>query len=148
MTARTNPMEELERLFERWSHRFGDSTDDWSGDFAWNAFESMAVDLVERDDEFVVTADLPGFEREDVEVSVTDHTLRIEAERETTDREEKAGEDERYLRQERRHRAVDRSVRLPEEVDTDAAAGTMRHGVLTVTLPKLVVEEAHQVEIE
>ena len=106
----------------------------------------MADDFVEHDDTFVVTADLPGFERDDVEVTVTDHTLRIEAERQTTDREE--DEEGRYLRQERRHRAVDRSIRLPEEVDTDAATGTMRHGVLTVTLPKLVVEEAHQVEIE
>jgi HSP20 family protein len=106
----------------------------------------MAVDLVERDDTFVVTADLPGFERDDVEVTVTDHTLRIEAGGETTDREE--DEEGRYLRQERRHRSVDRSVRLPEEVDTDAATGTMRHGVLTVTLPKLIVEEAHQVEID
>ena len=146
MSTRTNPMEELERLFERWSGRFGDSTDDWDGGFGWKAFESMAVDFVEHDDTFVVTADLPGFERDDVEVTVTDHTLRIEAERQTTDREE--DEEGRYLRQERRHRAVDRSIRLPEEVDTDAATGTMRHGVLTVTLPKLVVEEAHQVEIE
>ena len=35
MSTRTNPMEELERLFERWSGRFGDSTDDWDGGFGW-----------------------------------------------------------------------------------------------------------------
>jgi len=156
MDTRTNPMAELERFFDRWSQRFGESTEDWDGGFGWSAFESMAVDLVEHDDRFVVTADLPGFERDDVEVTVTDRTVRIEAERETIEHEaedgdENGGGDEaepRYLRHERRHETADRSIRLPEEVEAETASASMNHGVLTVTLPKLVVEDAHTIDVE
>jgi HSP20 family protein len=68
------------------SRQFEDASNMWRGGepFAqWRSeIESMAVDLVEHDDEFVVTVDLPGFERDEVDIPVTNHTLRIDAERE------------------------------------------------------------------
>jgi len=150
MDTRTNPMAELERFFDRWSQRFGESTDEWDGGFGWRAFGSMAVDLVEHDDRFVVTADLPGFERDEVEVTVTDHTLRIEADREAVEHEERdeSEDEERYIRHERRHQSADRSFRLPEDVDAESASASMNHGVLTVILPKLAVEDAHTIDVE
>jgi len=148
MGTRSNPFEELERLFERMSRQFEDASRMWGGEepFAWatSELESMAVDLVEHDDEFVATVDLPGFERDDVEIRVTDHTLRIEAEHEESVEEE----EEQYLRQERRHESMHRSIRLPDEVDTDGVTARMKNGVLTITLPKHEVEEAHRIEIE
>jgi HSP20 family protein len=148
MSTRSNPFEEIERFFDRMSRQFDEASRTWEteGPLAqWTSgFESMAVDLVEHDEEFVVTVDLPGFERDDVEIQVTDHTLRIEAEHEEA-REE---DEERYLRQERRHESTRRSIRLPEAVDKAAVTAEMRNGVLTVTLPKLEVEEARRIEIE
>jgi HSP20 family protein len=146
-------MAELERFFDRWGRRFGETTDDWEDEFGWLAFGSMAVDVLEYDDRFVVAADLPGFERDEIEVTVTDHTVRIEAEREPAEHEtESEGEAEeeepRYLRHERRHDETDRSIRLPEDVDTETTSASLAHGVLTVTLPKLDVEEAHSIDIE
>jgi HSP20 family protein len=107
-------------------------------------FEEMAVDLVEHDDEFVATVDLPGFERDDVEIEVTDHTLRIEAEHEDAMEET----EEQYLRRERHHESMRRSIRLPEEVDKEGVKARMKNGVLTITLPRLEVEEARTIEIE
>jgi HSP20 family protein len=104
----------------------------------------MAIDLVDRDGEFVVTVDLPGFERDDVDIRVTDHTLRIEAEHEAVRDEE----GERFIRHERRHKSTDRSVRLPGEVDKQGVAARMRNGVLTITLPKTEAEEARKIEID
>ena len=104
----------------------------------------MALDLVEHDDEFLVTVDLPGFERDDVSLQVTDHTLRIEAERESEVEEE----EEQYLRHERRQQAMHRSIRLPDDIDKENVSARMKNGVLTVTLPKLEIEEARTINIE
>jgi HSP20 family protein len=106
--------------------------------------EGMAIDLVDRDGEFVATVDLPGFERDDVDVRVTDHTLRIEAEHEEILEEE----EDRFIRHERRHESTKRSIRLPEDVDKEGVEARMKNGVLTVTLPKIETEEARPIEIE
>lgn len=147
-----NPFEEIERLFERLSRQFEDASRDWESDgplAEWRSgIESMAVDLVERDGEFVATVDLPGFDREDVDVQVTDHTLRIEAEREEATEEDAGDEEGRYLRHERRRESTHRSIRLPDAVDTEGVTARMNNGVLTVTLPKVEAETGRSIEIE
>jgi HSP20 family protein len=150
MSARSNPFEELERFFDRMSRQFEDATRSWEAEnplSRWSGgaeSEAMSVDLVDRDGEFVATVDLPGFDREDVEVSVTDHRLRIAAERETVHDED----EERFLRHERQHAATHRSIRLPEAVDTEGVTAKMRNGVLTVTLPKMEATNARTIDIE
>lgn len=148
MSTRGNPFADLERLFERMSRQFDDASRTWEGESPFGRWaldsEAMAIDLVDRDDEFVATVDLPGFEREDVDIQVTDHTLRIEAEYEESLDEEA----ERLIRHERRHESTKRSIRLPEEVDKDGVNARLQNGVLTVRLPKIETEEARQIEIE
>jgi HSP20 family protein len=148
MSTRDTPFEELERLFERMSRQFDEASRLWGpvGDARRlpSGTEPMAVDLLEHDDEFVATVDLPGFDREDIEIRVTDNTLRIAAEREAAAEEES----DRYLRRERRHESTTRSVTLPDEVDTGNVTARMKDGVLTVTLPKLEAQEAHRIDIE
>lgn len=148
MNTRSNPFEELQPLFERMSRQFDDTSRMWESEGPFGRWVSeagsMAVDLVDRDGEFVATVDLPGFEREDVDIQVTDHTLRIEAEHEEMLEEE----EERFIRHERRHESTERSIRLPEEVDKEAVNARMKNGVLTITLPKIEIEEARKIEIE
>lgn len=147
MTARTNPFEEIERLFDQMSRQFEEASRSWESGEAlgrWSSrSESMAMDLADRDDEFVVTVDLPGFDRDDVDIQITNHTLRIEAERDQSTDEK----GEQYIKRERRHRSASRSIRLPEEVDTENVEATMKNGVLEITLPKTAVDEARSVEI-
>ncbi|WP_410767377.1 Hsp20/alpha crystallin family protein [Haloferax sp. DFSO60] len=147
MSSRNNPFDELERIFERLSREFSDASRSWKWNepsMPWMGEESMAVDLVEHDDHFIVAVDLPGFEREDVEVSVTDHMLRIDAkrERETEDK------DSQYIRHERRHKTEQRSISLPDAVDPENVTARMKNGVLTVTLPKIETDEARSIDIE
>lgn len=148
MSARSNPFEELERLFERMSRQFEDTSRGWDTELPFaretEGLESMAVDIVEQPEEFVVTVDVPGFERDDVSLSVTEQTLRIQAERET---ESDVDEDD-YLRHERREQSMRRSVRLPESIEKDSVTAKMKNGVLTVMLPKLDADEAHTIDID
>lgn len=147
MSSRPNPFREIERLLENMGRQFDDASHMFEGNGPLARFadlEEMALDLVDHDDEFVVTVDLPGFERDDIEVTVTDHRLRIEAEHE----ESLETDDESYLRRERRHRSASRSVRLPDAVDQEAVTATMKNGVLTVTLPKVESEAAHTIDIQ
>lgn len=152
MSPRGNPFEQLERQFERLARQFDEASRTWGGEspFRWWApkLEPMSLDLVEHGDEFVVTVDLPGFERDDVDIKVTDRTLQIEAEHEEEATEEKEADEGHYLKQERHHESTYRSVQLPEAVDTEDVTATMKNGVLTVTLPRLDVKEARTIEVE
>ena len=147
MTTRSNPFDELEHMFERLSRQFEEASQSWGsgeGFEAWTSgFESMAIDLAERDEAYVARIDLPGFDRDEVEITVSDHTLHVDAEHEESAEEE----GEHFLRRERKHRSQERSIRLPGEVDKDAVDATMEHGVLEITLPKVETEKAKKIEI-
>lgn len=132
-----NPFQEIEQLFDRMSREFGGTP------FAAST-GSVAVDVEERDDEFVVTADVPGYSKEDIEVTLADRTLRVRAEHE----EETEEGDADYLRRERRTTSASRSVRLPADVEEEGIRATYKNGVLSVTLPKRESEGGQQIEVE
>lgn len=141
-----NPFEDLERFFERMSRQFDETAHVWEPDVPGfvREYEPVAIDVVERDDEFHVAVDLPGFEREDVEIKATNRTLRVRADHEAQFDEEH----DRFVRHERRHESVDRSIRLPGEIDPEAVTAKMKNGVLSVTLPRVEVENERKIDIE
>ncbi|MFB6079586.1 MAG: Hsp20/alpha crystallin family protein [Haloferacaceae archaeon] len=139
---RYTPFEEFETLFERMGQGF---------DAGWfdsaRSARAFEVDVRVDDEQVVVMADLPGFERDDIDVSLDDRTLTVSAERVAAEVEE----DDDYVRRERRHRETSRSIRLPAAVDEDAATATYNNGVLTVTLPRIDAgedEDAHHIDVE
>ena len=132
-----DPFQEIEQLFDRMSRQFEGSP------FA-AAAGAVAVDVEERDDEFVVTADVPGYEKDDIDVTLADRTLRIHAERE----EETEESDADYLRRERRATSAERSVTLPAAVEEDGISATYKNGVLSVTLPKRSGDGGQRIEVE
>ena len=152
MSSSSNPFQEIEQFFERMGQQFEDASRAWRSQESLDRWmpdtQSMALDLVEYDDELVATVDLPGFDRDEVDIRVTNQTLRIEAEREEATDEERELEGGRFVRRERRHATAHRSIHLPEEVDTDAVDATLENGVLTITLPKTEAEHARTIEIE
>lgn len=123
-----NPFDEIERMFDRMSHQF-ESLDEGI------LKGSVAIDVEDTDDSYVVAADLPGFEQEDLTVEYAGKTVSITASKD--DSSEKMDEQSQYIRRERRQRSVSRSVRLPGDVDTEEAEAEYNNGVLTVTLPKV-----------
>jgi HSP20 family protein len=133
----TNPFDEIEQLFGRTS---------LMGDRAWGRdLRTADIDVSAYDDEFVVTADLPGFDREGIDVRVDDGRLLIAAERDA----EHEDADRRYLRRERRHESVTRTVDLPASARADDASATYRNGVLTVTVPLDAhdADEGHRIDV-
>ncbi|MFB6206821.1 MAG: Hsp20/alpha crystallin family protein [Haloglomus sp.] len=134
-----NPFERIERMLEAAGTDFPHTR------MLGEEHATTAVDVAEQDGEFVVTCDLPGFEKDDIDLRVTDHTLHLHAEHTT----EEAVEEEDYLHRERKRTDVSRSISLPEDVDEAAVSATHEDGVLTVRLPKAREEadEAHEVPI-
>ncbi len=144
MTGKKNPFEEIERLIERMSEQFQD-VEQWSGIEA-PLPGRLKVDVAEFDDAFEVTADLPGFETEDIDVELIEDQVRIRAERETAT---EAAEPNQFVRKERRHQSVDRRVSLPGPVAESEVEATFTNGVLAVCLPKTETsEETTQIDIE
>ena len=94
--------------------------------------ELPRVDLHEDDKALEVVAELPGMERSEVDISMTEGFLLIRASRKT-EREE---EDNGYVLRERSFGRVERAVSLPEGLDLDSAKAKFKNGVLTITIPK------------
>jgi len=139
----TNRFTDLNRFFERMQSDFEEMARTWSKESEFVS-SSVRVDLKDRDDEFVLTAELPGFEKDDIDVRVTDRTLRLEAEH-AEETEEEEGE---YVRRERHRASAARSISLPGAVEADDISATFDNGVLTIRLPKSEpVTQGKQIEI-
>lgn len=104
---------------------------------------SLPVDIEERGDTITVTADLPGVKKENIDVSVSEKSLEIEAGHE----EEVEEEQKNYYRRERSSRRYRRTVSLPAPVDPDSAGAEYENGVLTVTLDRVEEEGRKTVEV-
>ena len=90
------------------------------------------VDVAETEKEYRITAELPGIDEKDIEVSVADDLLTIKGEK----REESRQEDKGYHVSERRYGTFQRSFRLPEGVEPDKIEAQFNRGVLQLVLPK------------
>jgi HSP20 family protein len=102
------------------------------------------ADVKETDEEVVVTMDLPGMDKGDVEISVTEDALEVKAERKT----EKEEKEEEFYKKERTFARFERSLKLPAEVKADDAKASLKDGVLEVRLPKVEVTARKKVTIE
>ena len=144
--SRRTPFDEIERLFDRMGQQFEDASRQWEG---WNpqtvGETAPSIDVVDRGSEFAVTADLPGFEPDDVDLRVVDQTLSIDANRS----EQTSVEEGNYVHHERSQESVSRRVRLPEPVEVDDVTATMENGVLSLTIPKAAPSrEGSSIDIE
>ncbi len=91
-----------------------------------------AVDIKEEADRFMITADLPGVDPKDIQITMDDGVLTIKGEREAETRDEKEG----YKRVERVSGAFYRRFSLPDTADAERIEAKGKDGVLEVTLPK------------
>ena len=105
----------------------------WRRDEAWGG--APFVDVVENDDAYEVTVELPGMDEKNVEVKLVDGGLTIKGEKQE-ETEEKEKKEKNYYLHERHYGAFERSFTVPEGVDADKIEATFKKGVLTVTLPK------------
>jgi HSP20 family protein len=121
----------MNRLFDEFSRGWGLAPFREFSD-QWDAF-SPRVDVVEGDKEITVSAELPGMDEKEIDLSLSHGVLTISGEK----WEEKEDKGRNYYRMERSYGSFQRSVPLPSEVDEYKAKATFKKGVLTITLPKM-----------
>jgi HSP20 family protein len=102
-----------------------------------------SIDIAETDNEIVVTAELPGVDQKDVDITITDDVLTLKGEK----KEEKEIKKENYHRIERSYGGFQRTVTLPTGVQADKAKATYKDGVLTVNVPKTEEAKPKQIKI-
>lgn len=144
------PFGDLAHWEREMDRRFGDLFDrrfrPLRGGRWWPARElgmgAPAVDVFEEKGEIVAKADLPGIEKDEVEVNVSDHRLTIQGEK----KKEQETKEENYYYAERSYGSFCRSIDLPEGVDTAKAKASFKNGVLEIRFPK--TEEAKRKEIK
>jgi HSP20 family protein len=131
---------ELDRVFSQ----FGQSLSPWSLFAGTESVKLPSVDIVEDDKAYTVTAELPGLEAKDVDVSLDGPNLVIKGEKQN----ETKTEDKNYHLTERSYGSFARSFFLPEGVNREAVSAAVDKGVLTVTLPKTTPAAAKVQKIE
>jgi HSP20 family protein len=105
----------------------------------------MKVDVVESNGAYIVTAEVPGVKKEDIQVSIDGADVTLAAE---LKRERDVSKDERVLHAERGFGKLARSFTLPQEVDEAKAEAKYRDGVLELTLPKKAAEARKTIAIQ
>jgi len=140
------PWEDLERMEEEME----DMVRTFSRHVPWSRLRERgngwlpAVDMMERKDEIVVRADLPGLQEKDIEVSVQDGMLTLRGER----KEEREEKDEDYYCCERVAGKFFRTLALPAGVDAEHVKATFKNGVLEVHIPRTKEAKAKRIEIK
>jgi HSP20 family protein len=103
-----------------------------------------AVDVFEEKDDIVVKAEIPGMDKDNIEVNLTDHTLTIKGEK----KKEEEIKEENYYRSERSHGLFFRTLELPKDVHADKVKATFKNGVLEVRMPKTEEAKAKEVKVK
>jgi HSP20 family protein len=142
-TTRWDPFEEIRKTQERLNLLFEDFMPmKKMGD--GNVF-TPAIDIKEEENKLLVTTDLPGINKKDIEINLKEDMLEISAKT----GKEKEIEEEGYIRKEREYTHFYRAVRLPSSVKEEGSTAKIENGVLTITLPKMKLEEpAKKIQIE
>ncbi len=129
----------MNRLFnDFFSGREGDGDDLILG--SWNP----AVDVVEHDDSYVIEAELPGMNKNDIKISVTNDVLTIQGEKKV----EKEDKKKNFHRTERSYGSFSRTFSLPGNVKADKVEAEFNNGVLTVKVPKSEEAKPKQIDVK
>jgi len=143
-----SPFEEMDRMFDQYFRR------SWMRPwrFEWPSFPELAlpemkllkVDVVDREAEVLVKAEIPGVEKKDLDISVAEDTVTIKGSTRHEEKEEKGD----YYRREISSGAFLRTVALPATVDGSKAKANFKDGMLELTLPKTEKAKRHAVKVD
>jgi len=117
-----------------------------SGGGSGSGTSSLALDVHEQGDDYVVSAPIPGVNPDDVDITVRGDMLRIRGERH--EQHQEGGENKRYLMREQRFGSFERVIQLPSSVRADGAKADFKNGVLTITLPKSEESKERRIPVQ
>ena len=138
------PSAEMEKNFRELERRLEEAfSDGWRFPSRWEVpdwsrfsklkFLTPRVDIVDRNDDILVRADVPGVKKDNLDVTLTDNTITIKG----ITSEEKKEENGDYFRSETMKGSFSRTMYLPSDVDGNRAESTFKDGMLEVIVPKL-----------
>ena len=144
------PLEDLERVFDdflqrRRLHPFRWDWPRWGDLSGLLEQRAPSVDIVDRAKELLVRAEVPGIDREDLDVSIVDRTLTIKGSSRQEEKEEE--EEEGYFRHEIRSGTFSRSILLPTDVNAAKAKASFKDGVVELHLPKVRASKRHKLSL-
>ncbi len=134
----------VEHMFQNiWHNSFNrENLPDFS---SYSAFGTLPkIDVIDRDKEIFVKAELPGFDKEDLDISISNNQLVIKAKSCHEDKEEKGD----YLKQEISKSEIYRSVLLPADVEDENVKTSFKKGILKLTIPKQKESQRRQIKVE
>lgn len=148
-----SPFGEVEKMFDRMRESFF-TPFGWMRPAEWPSWGEMTkslpfgghwpkMDVIDRDEEVLIKAEIPGVEKKDLEVTVTDDAVTIRGEKKREEKEEKGD----YFRCEIERGEFVRTLALPAGVDGAKAKATFKEGVLELSLPKKEKVKRHSVAI-
>ncbi|QIK38594.1 Hsp20/alpha crystallin family protein [Caldichromatium japonicum] len=140
--------DEMDRLFNSllqrtWGHPFRDLWPEWVR-FDQGLEIRPRIDVVDREGELLVRAEVPGVERENLEVELAGDLLTIKGERKFEETKEEGA----FFHAEIARGSFSRSIRLPVEVAFDQASAEFKNGVLEIHLPKVQKTERRKIEVK
>ncbi len=113
--------------------------------FSYGSLANMPkMDVIDRDEEILVKAELPGIDKKDLDISITNNQLVIKAKTCHEEKEEKGD----YLKQEISKSEIYRSVLLPADVDDSKVKTSFKNGVLKLTIPKQKGSRRKRIEVK
>jgi len=141
---RRDPLREffsMSRAFDRWLDRsLGEIDAEWEESIGF----SLPLDVIENENEFVVKADVAGFDPEKVDITYNNNTLTIKGE---VKEEKEQKEEGRYHMRERRYGSFCRSIAMPGTIDQGKIEAETENGILTLRLPKKEEAQPKRIEI-
>lgn len=102
------------------------------------------IDIAETDKEVVATVDMPGLNKEDIKINLTEDRLEISAETKQDEEKKEKG----YIYKERRSGSYYRSISLPSSIDSDNAKASYNNGVLEIKMPKTEIKKKIPLKID
>ena len=112
--------------------------------FLETAAELPAIDVSETEDSIILRAEVPDINPEDLDISITDDTLRIKGETKQEFVEESGG----IQRTQKTYGAFSRTLQLPCRIDLDDVKATYKEGILNIVMPKCVPEQAREIKVK
>lgn len=143
-------LEEVERLFDRlmprtWMSPMGWNWPMWSGlEESLENIRTPSMDVIDRDHDVIIHVEIPGVDKKDVDVSVSNNTLNIKGSLQREAREQRKD----YFRCEIAQGNFSRSLSIPPGIDKTKISASLKDGILEVTLPKEAEAQRRTVEIK
>jgi HSP20 family protein len=108
-----------------------------------SSFQKPLADIMETETSFIIITDLPGVNKDDIDIEISEDSVIVTAKFEDEINEEGAS----YVKKERNYGETNRTISLPAKINIKGATAKFNDSILTVTLPKLM-EEKHKVDID